>query len=630
MPLLDVRDLRVSIPTPRGAAQILRGVSFSIDRGDTLGIIGESGCGKSMTALAVMGLLPEGAKVEGSIKLEGRELLGLDDSAMQSLRGNRLAMVFQEPMSALNPVHRIGRQIAESLRLHRQMDAAAARAEALRLLERVRMPQAAQRLDAYPHQLSGGQRQRVVIAIALACGPDLLIADEPTTALDASLQREVLDLIGELVREQGMGLMLISHDLGVMSHTVKQLGVMYAGRIVEEGPVDTVFARLAHPYTRGLFAARPRLGMPRGTRLTTIRGRVPELTEVDVGCAFLPRCDWAAPACSLAVPSLRSLGAGGALGGLCGRCRHPPIPPAPSRQREGEPQRRIHSLSRARERAGVRVPARFNRCRNDMNAHPPLLDVRNLGKRYALPRESLFTPPPALQALDDVSFTLVAGKSLGVVGESGSGKSTLARLVMALEAPTVGQVLLDGVDLHALPAPALRAARAKFQMVFQDPFGSLDPRMRVARIVAEPLESLAVSSSAEERRAKAASMLDAVGLRSADLDKFPHQFSGGQRQRIAIARALITQPKLIVADEPVSALDVSVQAQVLNLMQELQERFGLSYLFISHDLAVVDLVCDEILVLQHGKVVERGDPDRLFKDAQHPYTRQLIAASMHV
>ncbi len=260
----------------------------------------------------------------------------------------------------------------------------------------------------------------------------------------------------------------------------------------------------------------------------------------------------------------------------------------------------------------------------------PLLDVRTLGKRYALPRESLFTAAPALQALDDVSFTLSAGKSLGVVGESGSGKSTLARLVMALEAPSSGQVLLDGVDLHALPAAALRAARAKFQMVFQDPFGSLDPRMRVARIVAEPLESLAIASSAEERRAKAASMLDAVGLRSADLDKFPHQFSGGQRQRIAIARALITHPRLIVADEPVSALDVSVQAQVLNLMQELQEHFGLSYLFISHDLAVVDLVCDEILVLQHGSVVERGDPDQLFKDAQHPYTRQLIAASMHV
>ncbi len=330
MPLLEVRDLRVSITTPRGAAQILRGVSFSMERGDTLGIIGESGCGKSMTALAVMGLLPEGAKVEGSIRLEGQELLGLDDTAMQSLRGNRIAMVFQEPMSALNPVHRIGRQIAESLRLHRRMDAAAARAEALRLLEQVRMPQAAQRLDAYPHQLSGGQRQRVVIAIALACGPDLLIADEPTTALDASLQREVLDLIGELVREQGMGLVLISHDLGVMSHTVRQLGVMYAGRVVEQGPVDAVFAQLAHPYTRGLFAARPRLGMPRGTRLTTIRGRVPELTQADAGCAFEPRCDWAIEACSSRVPPLRSVGGGHSVACVVDAAIHPSPPPLPA------------------------------------------------------------------------------------------------------------------------------------------------------------------------------------------------------------------------------------------------------------------------------------------------------------
>ena len=304
MPLLDVRDLRVSIDTPRGTARILRGVSFALERGDTLGLIGESGCGKSMTALAVMGLLPEGARAEGSIRFDGQELLGLDDAPMQQLRGDKLAMVFQEPMTALNPVHRVGRQIAESLKLHRGMDDRAARAEALRLLDKVRMPQAAQRLDAYPHQLSGGQRQRVVIAIALACGPDVLIADEPTTALDASLQREVLDLIGDLVRSDGMALVLVSHDLGVMAHTVQRVAVMYAGRIVEEGPADAVFARLAHPYTRGLFAARPRLGMPRGTRLATIRGRVPDLTLPDAGCPFAPRCDHAQPACGAAVPAL--------------------------------------------------------------------------------------------------------------------------------------------------------------------------------------------------------------------------------------------------------------------------------------------------------------------------------------
>lgn len=301
--MLAVDELRVTLATARGEAHVLRGVSFGMARGGTLGLIGESGCGKSMTALALMGLLPDGARVQGSIKFDGHELVGLHDAPMQRLRGNRIAMVFQEPMSALNPVHRIGRQIAEPLQLHRGMNAAAARTEALRLLDGVRMPQARQRLDAYPHQLSGGQRQRVLIAIALACGPELLIADEPTTALDASLQREVLDLIGELVAERGMGLLLISHDLGVMAHTVKQLAVMYAGRIVESGPTDAVFARLAHPYTRGLHAARPKLGMPRGTRLPTIRGRVPDVTEPDAGCAFAPRCEWALQACGASVPN---------------------------------------------------------------------------------------------------------------------------------------------------------------------------------------------------------------------------------------------------------------------------------------------------------------------------------------
>ncbi len=307
--LLDVRDLRVTLPTANGEAQVLRGVSLRMARGSTLGLIGESGCGKSMTALALMGLLPDGARLEGSILLEGVELVGQGDAAMQRLRGNRIAMVFQEPMSALNPVHRIGHQIAEPLRLHRAMGREAARAEALRLLDSVRMPQARQRLDAYPHQLSGGQRQRVLIAIALACDPELLIADEPTTALDASLQREVLDLIGGLVAERGMGLLLISHDLGVMAHTVEQLAVMYAGRIVEAGPTAAVFKHLRHPYTRRLFAARPKLGMPRGTRLPTIRGRVPAPTEPDAGCAFAPRCEWAVPACGVAVPPAIDVGA---------------------------------------------------------------------------------------------------------------------------------------------------------------------------------------------------------------------------------------------------------------------------------------------------------------------------------
>jgi peptide/nickel transport system ATP-binding protein len=309
-PLLDVSDLRVTLQTARGPADALRGVSFSMQRGDTLGLIGESGSGKSITALALMGLLPDGARVSGSIRFDGRELVGMDDDALCKLRGDRIAMIFQEPMTALNPLHPVGRQIAESLRLHRGMDRRAARAEALRLLQRVQLPEAARRLDAYPHQLSGGQRQRVVIAIALACGPDLLIADEPTTALDVTIQREVLDLIAELVREDGMGLLLISHDLGVMAERVKRMLVMYGGTVVESGPTGEVFARLAHPYTRGLMAARPRLGASAGTRLPTIRGRVPELVDLPPGCPFADRCDWVIDACRAAPPQAFHVGPG--------------------------------------------------------------------------------------------------------------------------------------------------------------------------------------------------------------------------------------------------------------------------------------------------------------------------------
>ncbi len=578
MSLLDVTDLRVTLQTARGPADALRGVSFSLARGDTVGLIGESGCGKSITALALMGLLPDGATTSGSIRFDGQELTTLPEAQLCRLRGDRIGMVFQEPMTALNPLHTVGRQIAESLRLHKGLSGAAARAEALRLLERVQLPQAAQRLDAYPHQLSGGQRQRVVIAIALACGPDLLIADEPTTALDVTIQREVLDLIAELVREDGMGLLLISHDLGVMADTVQRMLVMYGGTVVESGPTAEVFRRLAHPYSRGLFAARPRLGLARGTRLATIPGRVPELPDMPAGCPFADRCP-------LVVDDCRARPAAGAVGDPRARCA-------------------LHPLGR-----GMTT----------------LLHAIDLHKQYRLPRETLFGARPVVQALDGVGFTLQRGRSLGLVGESGSGKSTLARLVMALEAPTTGQVLFDGQDLHTLDAAALRRARAGFQMVFQDPYGSLDPRRTVLQTVAEPLAVLHGAAVAEQRE-RAGEALDAVGLRSADLDKYPHEFSGGQRQRIAIARALITRPKLIVADEPVSALDVSVQAQVLNLMQDLQDRFEVTYLFISHDLAVVDLVCDEVIVLQHGRIVEQGHPDQLFRHPQHPYTQRLLAA----
>jgi len=525
--LLDVQNLRVSLPGAHGALPLLHGVSFSLPPGGTLGLIGESGSGKSLTALALMGLLPEGARLEGSMRFEGRELATLAEAQWCALRGSRMAMVFQEPMTALNPLHTVGHQVAEPLRLHQGLNAAAARAQALRLLGRVQLPNAAQRLDAYPHQLSGGQRQRVMLATALACAPALLIADEPTTALDTTLQREVLDLIAQLVREDGMGLILISHDLDVVADRVQQVLVMREGAVVESGSTRDVFERPQAAYTRALQAARPRLGQQGPARATA-------------------------------------------------------------------------------------------------NA-APLLVVEGVSRHYRPPRTRLLQAPHAVQALSDIHFTLQPGRSLGVVGVSGSGKSTLARIVMALDAPTSGRVLLGGADLHRLPPPELRRARRQFQMVFQDPFSSLDPRRTVLQTVAEPLAAIE-NTRIETQRAAAAQALEAVGLRAADLDKFPHEFSGGQRQRIAIARALITRPALIVADEPVSALDVSVQAQVLALLRELQRTHGIAFLFISHDLAVVDNLCDEVLVLDQGRVVELGPPQRLFTQPQHATTRGLLAA----
>ena len=621
MPLLQVSQLNIALPTPRGLAQAVRGLDFTLERGETLGLIGESGCGKSLTALALMGLLPERARASGSIRLDGQELLGLPDAALCRIRGQRMAMVFQEPMTALNPLHRIGDQVAEPLRLHSGLGRAQARGQAQALLERVGIANAAQRMDAYPHQFSGGQRQRITIAMALACGPDLLIADEPTTALDVTLQQQILALIAELVAERQMALILISHDLGVIAQNVDRMLVMYGGSVVERGATASVFSALAHPYTRGLLAARPQMApvAPTGQRprLATIAGTVPELADLPSGCPFAGRCAFTLPTCHTTPPPavqvtgdhvaycLRPEAMAPALGSALGTA---PIAPE------------LIAASAQPARAGGRFDAQ-----NTPASDPPLLQVCALARSYPLARQHLFAPRPQLHALQGVDFVVRAGRSVGIVGESGSGKSTLARLVMALDTPSAGSVQLLGQDLHALPAQALHQARRDMQMVFQDPYGSLDPRQRIERIVTEPLQALGTASRAEQR-AQAAAVLAQVGLRSSDLDKYPHEFSGGQRQRIAIARALITRPRLIVADEPVSALDVSVQAQVLNLMQDLQQQCGVTYLLISHDLAVVNHLCDEVLVLYQGRIVERGAPGDLFQNAQHPYTRTLVAA----
>ena len=564
--LLELEDLRVSLATGKGPIEAVRGIDFALERGGTLGIMGKSGSGKSLTALAILGLLPEQARSHGTVRFDGEDISIWPDERLCTLRGNRIGMVFQEPMSALNPMQKIGRQIAKPLVLHRGLDRRSARAEARRLLERVGIDQAARRAESFPHELSGGQRQRVTLAMALSCSPDLLIADEPTTALDMTSQHQILELIAACVRDMDMALILISHDLAVVAANVQRLIVMYGGLIVEAGQTEDILRNRAHPYTQGLFAARPILGQNRLQRLATIPGSVPDIGQFGPGCPFAERCAFVAPACQTARPAQVAL---------------------------------------ARRAPGPLLPARANP-RPGWSAMSLLLQVEGLTKSYRLRRETLVEKAASVQALAGVDFAVEAGSSFGIVGESGAGKSTLARIILALERPDQGRVLFAGKDLHRLSPGNLRQLRQDLQIVFQNPYGSLDPRQRVQRIIAEPLTTSDLSPG--DRLDRIAESLVSVGLRDSDMDKYPHQFSGGQRQRIAIARALVSRPKLIIADEPVSALDVSVQAQVLNLLRDLQDRFALTYLFISHDLAVIDYMCDRVAVMARAASLNRAHP----------------------
>jgi peptide/nickel transport system ATP-binding protein len=521
-----------SIAVSRGDGSkrtLVEDVAFDIPQGTTLGIVGESGSGKSLTSLAIMGLLPAGLEASGRIDLDGADLLRLSASSMRKMRGGRMGMIFQEPMTALNPAMRIGDQIAEGIVAHKDVSYSEARAEALRLLDRVRMPHAKRRIDSFPYELSGGQRQRVGIAIAVAPGPSLLIADEPTTALDVTVQAEVLALLGDLIADLKMSLLMISHDLGVIASICERTMVMRSGRRIEQGETQVVLRQPREEYTRRLIASMPH------------RDKVVQ------------------------------------------RSRAAPL------------------------------------------AEPPVLEVRNLEREYRSLTGQVLT-----KAVDGVSFQIKRGTIFGVVGESGCGKSTLSRIVMGLDRPTGGEVLFDGENLFAKSPRDLRLARRGFQMVFQDPQGSLDPRQKVAGIIAEPLYLDPGAPRGRELEALIAEALTSVGLKPDDARKYPHQFSGGQRQRIAIARALICRPKLVVADEPVSALDLSVQAQVLDLIRELRDRDGIAFLFISHSLAVVESISDEVGVMNRGRFVETGNARDVFLNPQDPYTQKLIEAEPRI
>ncbi|MBV9315379.1 MAG: ABC transporter ATP-binding protein [Pseudonocardia sp.] len=591
-PVVSIEDLHTDIALRRGVAHPVSGVSFTVNKGETLGVVGESGCGKTMTVLSIMRLLPPGGHISrGHIRFSDTDLAALEEDGMRAVRGTRVGMIFQDPMTSLNPCMTIGDQVAETVLLHRKVTRAQARQRAEEVLELVGLPRARERLDSYPHLLSGGMRQRVVIAMALACEPELLIADEPTTALDVTIQKQILRLIDELRARLGMAVILVTHDLGVVAGHTDRVAVMYAGKIVETSSTRELFANPRHPYTEALFRALPE-NVERDRALYAIPGLPPDLSNPPPGCRFAPRCGYATPECRAEEPKLTG---------------------------DRHPFACFHPLGKAGQTA-ANPPAQPPRAQQGA----PLLEVRNLVREFPVNSNGVLRRRiGTVSAVSDVSFGVRAGETFGLVGESGCGKSTVGRLLVADDAPTSGSITFAGTQITGQPQRALRELRRDFQLMFQDPYASLDPRMRVRSILREPLAIQRRGSAAEQERA-VATLLDEVGLPRAALEKYPHEFSGGQRQRIGLARALALRPKLIVADEPVSALDVSVQAQILNLMRALQREYDLTYVFISHDLSVVRYIATTIGVMYLGKLVEIGPAEQVHATPVHPYTRGLI------
>jgi peptide/nickel transport system ATP-binding protein len=604
--LLEVRNLTVAFPTDDVSVNAVRGMNFHVDPGEVVALVGESGAGKSASAMAVAGLLPEYAEVSGSIRLHGDELIGLSDQRMSTIRGKAIGTVFQDPMSALTPVYTVGDQIAEAIEIHQrgfkgQAGRRLLQARAVELLELVGIAQPERRARSFPHELSGGERQRVVIAIAIANNPDLLICDEPTTALDVTVQAQILEVLKTARDVTGAGVLIITHDLGVVAEFADRALVMYAGRAVETAAVADLYRDRRMPYTAGLLGSVPRLDAPRGARLVPIPGGPPSLATLPPGCPFAPRCPLAIDDCRAAEPELLEIAP--AHRAACIRTEH------------------VADRSAA-EIYGVSIEPPATVPPTDA---PVVLGVRDLVKTYKLTKGVVLRRQVGeVRAVDGVSFELRQGRTLGIVGESGSGKSTTLHQILELSAPQSGSIEVLGSDVATLDRHSRRTLRADLQVVFQDPVASLDPRLPVFDVLAEPLQANGFDKSRTDDRV--AQLLGIVGLRREDASRYPAEFSGGQKQRIGIARALALQPKILALDEPVSALDVSIQAGIINLLLDLQERFGLSYLFVSHDLSVVKHLAHRVAVMYKGKIVEQGDGEQVFSNPQHEYTRRLLAA----
>ena len=609
-PIMQVRDLHVSFATEAGVCRAVRGVNFDLWRGRTLGIVGESGSGKSVTALSLIGLLDDNAKVTGSIIMNGEELIGKTDEEMSEIRGERIAMVFQDPLSALTPMFTIGDQIAEGLITHHpDMSKQQIHDRCVELLELVGIPQPEERLSSFPHQFSGGMRQRVMIAIAIANNPDVIIADEPTTALDVTIQAQILDVLAKAQKETGAAVVLITHDLGVVAGAADDILVMYAGRPVERASIDDVFQHPSMPYTMGLLGAVPKPHIAASQRLVPIQGNPPSLVDIPKGCPFSPRCPLATPECSLSEPNLEVVDASSGHLASCRRLqeiidknmKYTDVFPVPDL-----------------------LPADWADVPRDQR--PVTLEVDHLVKHFPLTGGGMFRRTIGqVAAVDDVTFKIRQGETLALVGESGSGKSTTLMEIMNLMKPEDGRIVVLCHDLAELKKKAERKAlRKDLQIIFQDPMSSLDPRMPIYDVLAEPLKVHKWSKEKINRRI--GELMELVGLNPDYVDRFPAQFSGGQRQRISIARALATDPKVLLLDEPIASLDVSIQAGIINLLEDLQAKLKISYLFVAHDLAVIRHISDRVAVMYLGQVVELGETEDVFTHPRHPYTQALLSA----